>query len=121
MPEDTGRDGPDYEIEEVEIDPRLDPAVQKQIIQKQAEATKRGQIIGAIVIVIGAVLILLGATGTVDVTFKSGTTQGKFATGSAGAFVVAVGAAIIYFTRFKVTATGGGAASGGRRKGGQTR
>jgi hypothetical protein len=58
-----------------------------------------GLVLGVIIVIGGLVLIVLGFTGSVDITFASGSSKGHIATGSLGIVVTLVGGAIVFFTK----------------------
>ncbi len=89
-------------IEEVEVDPKLDPQVQVKIIEAERKHARRGQIIGLIVIVLGAGLTLLGATGAVDMRLGGLGFNVQVANAAPGVVATIVGLVIIWRTSLRI-------------------
>jgi hypothetical protein len=84
---------------------RLPDALIKQILDAVQRYAMLGLVLGAVIVLGGVILVVLGFTGSVDITFQSGSAKGHIATGSLGIVVTIVGAIIVYFTKPRVDVT----------------
>lgn len=78
---------------------RLSKEVILQVLRGMQAYAMLGLVLGVLIALGGIALIALGFTGSVDITFQSGSSNGHIATGSLGIVVTIVGAAIVRFTK----------------------
>jgi hypothetical protein len=93
----------EYGIEEVTIDSSAPGSLNKIILEGERSSARNGLIVGLVVILVGVALLIVGVTGTVDITFASGGTNGHLVTSALGIVVALIGAGIIYVTRYRVS------------------
>jgi hypothetical protein len=96
----------EFDVEEVEFDVRTPEPVMREGIANEYRYAKLGLIVGALAMAVGAVFIVLGYTGSVDITFQSGSSKGHIVTGSLGIVIALIGAGVLVWTRPKVRITG---------------
>jgi hypothetical protein len=95
---------PPPRVEEVEIDPRLKPSVQKQLIEAEIRNARNGRIVGLIVIVLGVVLTLLGATGAVDMHLTGLGLNAKVSNAAPGVVLMFIGGFIVWRSNLSIKA-----------------
>ncbi len=95
---------PGYQIEEVEIDPKLPEKIQDKVVKGEMESAKGGRRIGLGVIVLGVLLTILGATGAVDLRLQGLGLNAHVANAAPGVVLMLIGLFIIWLTRFTVKA-----------------
>jgi hypothetical protein len=93
---------PSHELEEVEIDPALDPAIQKQLIDAERQNARRGQILGVVIIALGIDLILAGVSGAVDAQFSGMGLTTKLTKASPGLVIAVIGLVVIWRTNLSI-------------------
>jgi hypothetical protein len=95
---------PQFETEEIELDPKVDPAVQTQLIKSEAENARTGRMVGLLVILVGVILTIAGATGAVDLKLSGMGLSAQVANAAPGVVLALSGLVIIWRTNLKVTA-----------------
>ena len=95
---------PQFQTEEVELDHRLDPDVQKQLIKTEADNARKGRMWGIFVIVLGVILTIVGATGAVDLKLSGMGLSAQVANAAPGVVLALIGLVIVWRTNLKVTA-----------------
>ena len=91
-------------IEEVVIDPRLDPKVQQKVIEAEVSNAKSGRMVGLIVIVLGMVLTVLGATGSVDMHLGGLGLDAKITNAAPGVVAMVIGLFIVWRSNLRIDA-----------------
>lgn len=91
--------------EEVEFHVETPESVMKEGMNQEYQYARLGLIIGALALVAGVVLVVFGYSGSVDVTFQSGSSKGHLVTGSLGVVIALIGLGIIFITLPKVRTT----------------
>jgi hypothetical protein len=89
-------------IEEVVLDHRTDPDVQKRAIDAERSSSKRGQLIGLFVLVLGVLLTVLGVSGVVDFQLKGFGLNAILSNAAPGVLLIVLGAIIILVTRLSI-------------------
>lgn len=102
MSSEQRKSGDSFEIEQIDIDPKVDPEIQEKALRGELIYAILGLIAGMICVLGGIALIVLGFTGSVEIAFQSGEIEAKLATGSLGIVVVLLGGLILRFTRYRV-------------------
>jgi uncharacterized protein YjeT (DUF2065 family) len=95
---------PRPETEEVELDQRLDPDVQKQLIKTEADNARTGRMVGLLVILVGVILTIAGATGAVDLKLSGMGLNAQVVNAAPGIVLALIGLVIVWRTNLKVTA-----------------
>jgi uncharacterized protein YjeT (DUF2065 family) len=95
-------------VEEVVIDPRLDPSVQRRVIEAEVRNARNGRMAGVIVIVLGVGLTLLGATGAVDMHLGGMGLDAKVTNAAPGVVAMVIGLVIVWRTNLRIDAARGG-------------
>lgn len=95
----------EFDVEEIEFDVNTPESVMQEGMKSEYRYARLGLVIGALVVLAGVVLIILGYSGSVDVTFQSGSNKGHLVTGSLGVVIAIIGLGVLFWTRPKVRTT----------------
>jgi hypothetical protein len=94
---------PRPEVEEVEVDPRLPPTVQSQIVQAEIENARKGRRFGFVIVILGVAMSLIGATGVVDLNLSGLGLSAKVANATPGVVLMLIGLMVIWRTNLRIT------------------
>lgn len=91
-----------FQTEEIEIDRRLAPEVQKQLINTEADNARTGRMVGLLVILIGVILMIAGVTGAVDLKLSGLGLNVQVANAAPGVVVALIGLVIVWRTNLTI-------------------
>jgi len=107
MPADEQKSGStDIDVEELVVEGEISDKRLGELAKREWLYAVFGMILGAVLILAGIVLTALGVSASVDVTFQHGSTGGRVVTGAVGVVAIAIGGAIVYFTRLQIKLLG---------------